>query len=68
MTGFSDAGALQIGLITTANETSATYPGMNAKKMNDFYIKLKVGTQDKAAGLIDNLKSVMSKKAETSSW
>jgi len=68
MTNFSDNSNFEIGLITTLDETHKTFPSVSAKKMNEIYVALKIGTKDKAADLIDNLKSGMSKKAKSSDW
>lgn len=57
-----------VGLITTSDETKATYPGFNAKKMNEIYLSIKQGIEVKAKLMIEDLKIKMSKKSKSTDW
>jgi hypothetical protein len=60
--------SIEIGLITTSNETNKTYPGYSAKKINEMYLSIKEGIERKAKLLIEDLKTKMSKKSKSTDW
>lgn len=71
MTNFTVPGnrqSIDFGLITTSDETQKTYPGFNAKKMNEMYLSIKNGTEVKAKLMIADLISKLNKSSKSTDW
>jgi len=59
---------VNLGVITTSNETTKIVHGVPAKRLNETYSSIKASTEQQALLLIMNLKEKMSKSSKSTNW
>lgn len=59
---------INLGQITTSNETELKIQGIPKKRMNEIYLSIKNSTLTKSQLLIESLKSKMANKSKSTDW